>query len=440
MISRLARRATAITPLPGWLLVGVAYALSLAITKFRFRQWGPDARYYLAWAYRYSGLSERESSRRTYEFLSQYSWFRDFCAPNGCLPADPADGAAGLFHGFAGGLVAPRVLYPLLSMPFVRLFGPQGMLVIPLLSYTACLLLVMVLASRLIGPRWAVLAGFLVIVPVSVSRWATYAYTEALTMALCMACVVVLPLARRATRRDLVLFGVFLFLFAFTRQFHPVVVAGVGLVWLGTAITRRSLRNEWLPFVGVAVGTSLLAGFIQSFMTQSYSITEWFLRESGAGTWSGVPAAVPRVIWSIVKADGWTISVDYPLVLLLIVSGVALLYRLRSPLVQLTLGLYLGTLLLNVLNTEPSNFRYYAMVVPMLALVAAAFVAELMTGKRPLGFETDPRPGGAAVEPEPDEAPGEAPGEDVETVGALRTRVEGPARPPQREPVRGQPG
>jgi hypothetical protein len=29
------------------------------------------------------------------------------------------------------------VLYPLLSAPFVRLFGPIGMLVVPLLAYTA---------------------------------------------------------------------------------------------------------------------------------------------------------------------------------------------------------------------------------------------------------------------------------------------------------------
>lgn len=420
MLKGLARRAEAVAPLRGWLLVAGLYVLSLVYTIFRFRQWAPDARYYLAWAYKYAGFSERESARRTYEFLGGYSWFRDYCQNvGGCWPADINAGYDPLFHGFTGGLVAPRVLYPLLSAPFVRLFGPQGMLVVPVLSYTVCLVLVMVLASRLVGRRWAVLAAFAAILPIPMARWSTYAYTEALTMALAMACVIVLPLGSpggghspesqpRATgRRDWVLFGVFLFLFAFTRQFHAIVVAGVGLAWLGVAIQRRALRNEWLPFLGVGAGVVVLTALLQSFMSRTYSLTDWFLEQSGAETVSGAPAAVVRIVWRLIRAEGWWISGDFPLVVMLCLVAVGALYRLRSPLVLLTVGMTLGTLALNILNTEPSNFRYYSNVIPLFAVLVTAVVADLVGGETPVAFARDERPerAGTAPDPAPDPEP-----------------------------------
>src|SRR5688500_12168361 len=92
--------------------------------------WGPDTRYYLAMTYRYSGPSEHEAGVRTYEYLGRFAWFKDYCY-FACVPR-AADASFGhLFHGEAGGMVAGRVLYPLLSVPFVWLFGPQGMLVVP---------------------------------------------------------------------------------------------------------------------------------------------------------------------------------------------------------------------------------------------------------------------------------------------------------------------
>jgi hypothetical protein len=48
----------------------------------------------------------------------------------------------------AWGLVAPRILYPLLSIPFVALFGMAGLLVIPSLS-----LLILVLCIYLISRK-----------------------------------------------------------------------------------------------------------------------------------------------------------------------------------------------------------------------------------------------------------------------------------------------
>ncbi len=446
MIKRLVRRADAVAPLRGWLLVAGLYAYSVGYTLYKFRQWGPDARYYLAWAYRYGGLSQQEAARRTYDFLGDFSWFRDFCrGSENCWTDDLTNGYDPLFHGFGGGLVAPRVLYPLLSAPLVRLLGPNGMLVVPAIASAVSVVLVVVLASRLVGRRWAVLAGFALLLPISMARWSTYAYTEALTMTLLLACVVVLPLGRRASRRDLALFGVFLFLFAFTRQFHPIVVAGVTVAWLGAAVWPvdgasglvRRVRNEWLPFLCVAVGVTLLTAFVQSFMSQSYSLLDWFLKESGAKTVSGIPAAIPRVLSKLVRAEGFWISGDFALTVLLLLAAFGMLRWLRTPLAQLTFGMVLGTVVLNVLNAQPSNFRYYSNVMPLLAILATAVVADLV-GLRPPAFTSGPPAEGAAAEVEPAKAgvadvyPREATGDNG--YRTVRHPVPGEAR--ARDPVR----
>lgn len=386
----LLRRAGSVAPPGGWLMVGLAFALMVGHTLDRLRQWGPDSRYYLAWAYRYGGLSEREASARAYEFLGSYDWFRVFCVNNGCWPTEPGAASTFLFHGLTGDLVAPRVLYPLLSAPFVRLFGPQGMLAVSLLAYAGVIVLVMVLASRLLGPRWAVLAGMAIVLPVSVSRWATYAYTESLSMLVCLASIAVLPIGRRARRRDVVLFGGLLILFALTRQFHLVVAAGVAAAWLAAAISGRRLRNEWLPFLAVAIGVVVVGTALMAVAAPQYSAVDWFLRYSGAGTLAGVPATVPHVVWRIVRADLDFIRIDLVLMLLLGLALLGVILRIRSALAHVTIGAVLGTLLLNVLNTQPSFFRYYALVMPLLAVLAAAAVADLVRWRAPA--QAVPRP------------------------------------------------
>ena len=218
---RLAGRASSVAPLPAWGLLAAVYAAALAVNAFRWH-YGPDTRFYLAWAYRFGGLSEVEAGARTYGFLNNFDWFAPYCWP-ACDVTDPTVTYEWLFRGAQGGLVAQRPIYPLLSSPFVALFGPRGLLVVPVLAYTACVVLTVVLASRVLGRRWAVPAGLASVLPISIVHFALYAYTEALAMALLLACMLCLPLGRSpggrgAPTSTLVGFGVLLVLFAFTRQ------------------------------------------------------------------------------------------------------------------------------------------------------------------------------------------------------------------------------
>jgi hypothetical protein len=194
-------------------------------------------------------------------------------------------------------------------------------------------------------------------------------------MALCMACIVVLPLGRRARRRDLVFFTGFLLLFAFTRQFQLILLTGVALVWLAGVAASRRLRNQWLPFLAAATAASALAGIIQRLMAPNYSILDWFYAHSGAGSLSQVPAGLLRVGWRVIKSELWNLTSDLPLLLICLIAAIGLLQHLRSELSQLAIGIVTGTFVLNLLNTEPSNFRYYAMAFPLLTVVAVSTVA-----------------------------------------------------------------
>src|SRR5262245_28119320 len=217
--ARLSGWASGIAPLRAWALLGGVYLAAMGVSAARWH-YGPDTRFYLAWAYHYGGLSEMAAGRRSYEFLNGFDWFAPFCW-GACDTSDPAITYDWLYRGPEGGLFAQRILYPLLSAPFVRLFGPPGMLVITALAFTAYVVMVVVLANRVIGRAWAVPAGIAAILPIRVSNMALYAHPEALATALLLGCVLLLPLPRvvgasrqpPATPRRLVLFALLLVLF-----------------------------------------------------------------------------------------------------------------------------------------------------------------------------------------------------------------------------------
>lgn len=361
-------------PVRGWCVVGLIYAVTMTINAKGLWHWGPDTRYYLAMTYRYSGLSEHEAGVQTYEYLGRFAWFKDYCY----FACDPhaADASFGhLFHGEAGGMVAGRVLYPLLSVPFVWLFGPQGMLVVPFVAFTVCLLLLMAFVSRTAGPSWSVLAAATLLVPITVSNYAIYAYTESLAMCLVMGCLMVMPLARTAGRREVVVFTVLLLLVAVTRQFHAVVAAGVLLAWLGATVVQRRWRNQWLPFATSALAIVVIAAVIQSLIGPDYSILKSFKDLSGVQTVSQLPAGLFVVSANLVRQEIWDIGHDVPLAVVCAAAAVTVFYRFASPVAWLTLGAVLGTFFLNVLNTEPSHFRYYLTAYPFIAVAAIVTIS-----------------------------------------------------------------
>ncbi len=373
----LRERLVAAVPGRGWLLLAACYLASCWATVVTRVEWGPDSRLYLAWAYRYLGHSPADAAARTKDFLypmdgvgtSTQFW--------------PADAAHAYFTGSDGAVVGARPLYPLLSAPFVALLGPRGMLVVPFVSYAFVVAGVAVLAHRLWGRHWGLLAGLLMILPVQVSRWAIMGQTEGLAIALTVACLLFLPLGRAGGRRDPLWFGLLLVASLCVRQFALALTAGVVLAWLVAAVRDRRWRNAWLAPAAVATGVTVLVLAVQSVVTRI-----WF--EGGALDLSGRyqkltcqalhhcgVASVPWGLRYIGRADYGYLRADLTLLATVALFLVAVVWRRRSELTALAVGAALATLALNLLVVWPSYYRYFAPVHPLILLAGLALIVDL---------------------------------------------------------------
>ena len=90
----------------------------------------------------------------------------------------------------AWGLVAPRILYPLLSIPFVALFGMAGLLVIPSLSLLILVLCIYLISRKHSQNNFGLVLGIVVLTSPTVLRWMVANITDSLFVALfALACL-----------------------------------------------------------------------------------------------------------------------------------------------------------------------------------------------------------------------------------------------------------
>lgn len=120
-------------------------------------------------------------------------------------------------------LYKPRVLYPILSVPFVALFGIPGMLVIPALSMLIVLMSVMLMGFKLKNENLAFLVTLLFSISPVVSRWMFANITDGLLTAI--TCIFVVG-------------------FLYVKKSSTFLAVGVVLVVLGS-LTRVSVL-QWL--------------------------------------------------------------------------------------------------------------------------------------------------------------------------------------------------
>jgi hypothetical protein len=371
-------RLTAAVPGWGWLMLAGCYLASCWASIVTRTQWGPDSRLYLAWAYRYLGHSEVDAAHRTKSFLVAMDGVRGGC-DNLCW--NPGYEHA-FFNGADGAVVGARPLYPLLSAPFVGLFGPDGMLVVPVLSYAFVIIGVALLAHRLWGRHWGLLAGMLILAPAIVSRWAVMGQTEGLAIGLTVACLLFLPLGRATGSRDLVWFGVLMLLNLCVRQFALALTAGVVLVWLMIVVRDRRVRNAWVSFALVAVGVTGFALVVQSFVTSRWfgggalDLGARYTRLTGQVFHSSGLASIPKVLRYIFRNDYAAVRTDVLLLATVVLAVIAICWRWRSELAVLTAGAALATIALNVLVIWPTYYRYMVPIHPLVLLAALALVAD----------------------------------------------------------------
>ncbi len=364
-------------PRRGWLLLLGLYVFTLVLSLTLRVNWGADSRLYLAWTYWYLGYSQPEAAQLSYDFLI------GIVVPERCPTCWPPNFASEFFTGQYAAVVAPRVFLPLVSAPLVALFGPNGMLVVSMLCYAGAVVAVVLFASRLWGQRWALVAGLMMLVPVSLVRWAAIGHTEAAAILFTVWPLLFLPLARRTGRRDVVWFTVLVVLGMANRQFAIALPLAVAAVWLLVAVRDRTLRNPWLPFAvwGTVLGTAALAVQMlvppRIFGGEKLSLPDQFsaLAQEQYGA-TGLKA-VYKVTAGLIRSDLLGLRFDLVLCALLVLAAVAVGWRFRSELSVLAATSFVVVSAIYVIQFHPSAFRYQVPIIPLLGLAAIALMADV---------------------------------------------------------------
>ena len=363
-----------------------------------YRLFHPDGICYGAMAFDFAGQGVDGRAEVAAAYVNQGT-------PLGALGPDMDDPAA------CSSGVRPRVLYPLLSVPFVNLLGYFGLLVVPALSWLAAVLIPVILLLRRGRTLAPAIAGLLVIASTSVGRWSVANLVDALLMGIMALSLLVLPIFERKTQWwRLGLFAFLVLLGSLTRQSWPTWIAVAAAPWVAYAFMHRTSGvraawgdgNPWAWFAALGTGIAVASWRIIDATLGNQNSAFALNRIKDALPDAAVPdAAVPdaaapdapvansgawfeffEVVWQTMQFSATALEVEIGQLIvldkaLLIAIGVALFgvwkHRLWSASYAF-LGVLFVVMSLSALNTTPGiNFRFALAVVPWIVLLGGSW-------------------------------------------------------------------
>lgn len=376
----------------GWAVIGglfVAWIVAVAsrlhlsgdVYGLNYRLFQPDGVCYAAFAFDFagSGIEGRAEVARAYAEQGTS------IGPLGPDLSDPSQCNTGL---------RARILYPILSVPFISLFGYMGLLVVPALSWLAAVLIpawLMIRRGFFLAPA---LAGLLVLASTSVARWSVANVVDPLIMGLVALSLLTLPIFNRKRHWALVApFGVIVILGSLTRQSFPIWIALVLIPWLvfallkkGTPIRKRLFAgNPWLPFALTGTVTAIVAcrvvqatlgaqnsAYVISLVTESLTV---------ANEPSGVTQTISRLehptqlaVNVLITEFGQLAVLDKSLLIALGLAFFGVWKHRRWAASYAFLGVLVTVLGIGAVNsTLGINFRFQLAVVPLIVLLASSW-------------------------------------------------------------------
>jgi hypothetical protein len=254
------------------------------------------------------------------------------------------------------GLVATRVVYSILSMPFVFAFGIPGMLVIPALSLLVLLLSIYSLGRLTNHAYIALLVIFAISVSPTVLRWMLANLTDSPLAALFALAVVILA-RDKITSVSKIQLAVLVILTSFTRFCLPIWIA------IAVVLFINSRKKDSL----VLLVTSVLAA-IPTFLTMPSNAV---LPGSEP---VGLVSKTVGVFLSLFKIIFWEFAqlavLDRVLLAMLVLAVAISILTWREINSQFYMAVLLSVLFIGAINgTIGVNFRYQLPVLGFMAWV-----------------------------------------------------------------------
>ncbi|MFL6113018.1 MAG: hypothetical protein ACJ786_16925 [Catenulispora sp.] len=322
-------------------------------------QWNhpPDSRYYLPMISRDMGHSLVDAIRLEREVSPNWGLAPWYFADN-----DPT-----------WQLARTRVLYPVLSIPFVWIWGLSGgSLAVPILGDVLFLWAVARVLQRLYGPAVALLvAGMCSLVqPIWGFSWAG---TDSLAMGLAAVIVATLPIERRIGRANLAWLGALTLFIALTRQVGVLAPAMTGAGWLWALARERTWRNRWLGSFAV---TSIVAVASQALLMSVAKTDTAGVVGRGETTYWGILRQFIHSLKVVTQeATTYMWHQDRMLYALLAAAGVTVLVRFASDAAAVFVGAVGATYLLTAGIGFSTLMRYEMIMFPAAAVAAGSLVS-----------------------------------------------------------------
>jgi hypothetical protein len=352
---------------PG-LLVAVTTLLGAIWTYVTWHQIFPDTQYYILRAEVLLGMDPYAAERLVREYVRGLGVF------------EPYPSLWGWERGVA--MYRPRVLLPVLSLPFVALFGPGGIVVIPGAAYALYAWATYRLCRLHVAAWPAALVVAVAVSSVQVRIWGLGGLTDSLATAALALLLLALPWRGPAGRWRLVAIAALTAAAGLTRVMAPFTVAAVAALWVwsrrhGDPATRRSWT--WVLAADV-VGS--VAGVVFTAVVSALSVSENLFSQTQTHTWPDLLRALAVQVPHIVGQEAATVLGDPPLLILWVLALVGVILDRTWLAAWLVASALVAMVSIIVLNPAYTEFRYPMPAMPMLALAAALGVRELWQYRR----------------------------------------------------------
>lgn len=257
-------------------------------------------------------------------------------------------------------VISHRILYPLLSVPFVMIFGIPGMLAIPVISFGILLTVVQKIAIQMRMPWVGICLVFLLSTSPTVLRWMIVNCTDSLLAGLfALVALLLIKIDNQPINKTWSVFFVLILSTSATRFVLPI--------WLGISLILY-LNKKTLLSAFVITASALLS--IPALIAQAP--TALLPGEKQMPIWN----KLLELPWSFIKVitiDLLEFAVLDRMLLIILVGAVMIsIVNIRAVSSQFFLVTFLSTYVIGAINgTLGVNFRYQ---MPLLAFCAWALL------------------------------------------------------------------
>jgi hypothetical protein len=251
-----------------------------------------------------------------------------------------------------------RFIYPLLSVPFVYLFGLSGMLVVPALSLLCFFLFIQKVAFIREVPKVGTILIILFSCSPTLLRWTTVNYSDALLLALFSLFAYLTYTSDGIwSTRNLILLSLLVFLSTFTRQSLPI--------WIPIGIYFLLIKNVRVGLVTILTG---LACSIPSILT--FPFGKFFGSKQEGDILQSFYGFFTNAIYVNLIEIIQLIVLDRTLLIILLVAFFCS-FKLSNDLFShlLFVSTFGGLLINSLVGVAGVNFRYLLPILPFASLV-----------------------------------------------------------------------